>query len=150
MSKEQKGSHWRALVHASLLSSLLCLDLRPSFPLGCRDSRTCGGRELASAASTCPDLPTMPLNASIARSNFARSAFICSTTALRSAIRFRFPQRGRFDCLRNPDTGMSSSNEPRTNGTARRQLRKVVYDRSVPLRSCKELPSPIARSLQDR
>jgi hypothetical protein len=52
MSKEQKGSHWRALVHASLLSSLLCLDLRPSFPLGCRDSRTSGSRELTFAAST--------------------------------------------------------------------------------------------------
>jgi hypothetical protein len=49
-----------------------------------------------------PDFPATLLNASIALSNFARSAFNCATTALRSAISFCFPHRGRFDCFAVP------------------------------------------------
>ena len=53
-----------------------------------------------------PEFPATPINASIALSNFARSAFNCATTALRLAIGFHFPLRGRFDCSRLPSYGV--------------------------------------------
>ena len=51
----------------------------------------CAAAILARAAAESlrvppPDLPATPLNASIALSNFARSAFNCATIALKSAI----------------------------------------------------------------
>lgn len=58
------------------------------------------------------DFPVRPLNASIALSNFARSAFNCTITIFRSGIDFNFLTRARFNCLGLHHTSGAIGAEP--------------------------------------
>lgn len=76
----------------------------PFFALNFAHLARCAAAILSRAAAESlrvppppPELPATPLNAAIALSNFARSAFNWATIAPRSAIRVRFLREGRFD-----------------------------------------------------